>query len=69
MISITVSNPTLLFHVSCALLYSGCGGWLNLPTGIYHFQGERWYGRTKSGAFVCQKEAKSVGDRATRNGQ
>jgi hypothetical protein len=43
--------------------------WLNLPTGIYHFQGERWYGRTKSGAFVCQKEAEAVGDRATRNGQ
>jgi hypothetical protein len=21
--------------------------WLNLPTGIYHFKGERWYGCTK----------------------
>jgi hypothetical protein len=27
--------------------------WLNLPTGIYHLKGERWYGQTKSGAFVC----------------
>ena len=43
--------------------------WVNLPTGIYHFKGERWYGRTKSGAFVCQKEADQAGDRATRNGQ
>jgi len=43
--------------------------WLNLPTGIYHFKGERWYGMTKSGAFVCQKEADQAGDRATRNGQ
>jgi len=43
--------------------------WLNLPTGIYHFKGERWYGRTKSGAYVCQKEADKTGDRATRNGQ
>jgi hypothetical protein len=43
--------------------------WLNLPTGIYHFKGQRWYERTKSGAFVCEKEADQAGDRATRNGQ
>jgi hypothetical protein len=30
---------------------------LNLPSGIYHFEGQRWYGRTKSGAYVCKKEA------------
>jgi hypothetical protein len=43
--------------------------WLNLPTGIYHFKGERWYGNTKNGAFVCEQEAEKAGDRATRNGQ
>jgi hypothetical protein len=43
--------------------------WLNLPSGIYHFKGERWYGNTKSGAFVCEQEAEKAGDRATRNGQ
>jgi len=43
--------------------------WLNLPTGVYHFQGQRWYGRTKTGAYVCRKEADVAGDRATRNGQ
>lgn len=43
--------------------------WLNLPTGIYHFQGQRWYGNTKSGAYVCQGEANQAGDRATLNGQ
>lgn len=43
--------------------------WLNLPTGIYHFAGERWYGNTKNGAYACQKEADKAGDRATRNGQ
>lgn len=43
--------------------------WLNLPTGIYHFKGQRWYGRTKNGAFVCQQEADKAGDRGTRNGQ
>jgi len=43
--------------------------WLNLPTGIYHFRGERWYGRTNSGAYVCEREADAAGMRATRNGQ
>lgn len=43
--------------------------WLNVPSGIYHFKGQRWYGRTKHGAFVCKKEADQAGDRGTRNGQ
>lgn len=43
--------------------------WLNLPTGIYHFKGQRWYGATKSGAYVCKAEADKAGDRATKNGQ
>lgn len=43
--------------------------WLNLPTGVFHFKGQRWYGRTKHGAYVCKKEATTEGDRATRNGQ
>lgn len=43
--------------------------WLNLPTGIYHFKGQRWYGHTRTGAYVCRKDADKMGDRATRNGQ
>ncbi len=43
--------------------------WLNLPTGIYHFKGQRWYGNTKSGAYVCAQEADKAGDRPTHNGQ
>jgi hypothetical protein len=40
--------------------------WLNIPSNIYHYKGERWYGRTKHGAFDCEKE---TGDRASANGQ
>ncbi len=43
--------------------------WLNTASGIYHEQGMRWYGRTKQGAYVCEKEADAAGDRDTRNGQ
>ena len=37
--------------------------WQNIPTGIYHEKGTRWYGRTKNGAYVCKKEADAAGDR------
>jgi hypothetical protein len=43
--------------------------WLNIPTMIWHYKGERWYGRTKHGAYVCEKEAAAAGARATRNGE
>ena len=43
--------------------------WVNLPTGIFHYKGQRWYGITKSGAYVCKQEAVKEGDRPSRNGQ
>lgn len=43
--------------------------WLNIPTGIYHEKGMRWYGGTKHGVYVCKREADAAGDRDTRNGQ
>lgn len=43
--------------------------WLNTRTGVYHYAGQRWYGNTEYGAYVCEREAIAAGDRATRNGQ
>jgi hypothetical protein len=43
--------------------------WLNIPTHIYHMPGTRWYGATKNGMFVCEREADKAGDRQSRNGQ
>lgn len=43
--------------------------WLNLPTMIWHYKGQRWYGRTKQGTYACEKEAAAAGARATRNGE
>jgi hypothetical protein len=43
--------------------------WLNTHTGIWHFKGERWYGKTRMGAYVCEHEALRAGDRPTHNGQ
>ena len=35
--------------------------WLNISSGVYHFRGQRWYGATKNGAFVCKREADQAG--------
>jgi hypothetical protein len=43
--------------------------WLNLPTMIWHYKGQRCYANTKHGAFACEKEAGAAGARWTRNGQ
>lgn len=43
--------------------------WLNTSSGIWHLKGQRWYGRTKNGSYVCMKEASKEGYRGSRNGQ
>jgi hypothetical protein len=41
--------------------------WLDPPTRTYHYRGQRWYGSTKNGAYVCRNEAVRAGMRATRS--
>ena len=43
--------------------------WVNTRSGVYHYQGERYFGSTKEGKFICEKAALREGDRATHNGQ
>ena len=37
--------------------------WLNQNTGVYHVPGDRWYGRTKHGAYECERQAIAEGDK------
>ena len=39
----------------------------NIKSKIYHFEGTRSYGNTKSGAYMCERDANSAGMRATKN--
>jgi hypothetical protein len=41
--------------------------WVNLPTGVYHFEGDRWYGKTKTGKYMSEQAAIAAGYRAARN--
>jgi hypothetical protein len=40
--------------------------WVNLTSKIYHFAGHKSYGTTKSGAYMCEKDATSEGFRASK---
>src|ERR1700730_6864139 len=31
--------------------------WVNTATGIYHYPGTRWYGKTNQGKFMTEKDA------------
>jgi uncharacterized iron-regulated membrane protein len=40
--------------------------WVNTESGVYHKSG-RWYGKTKSGKFMTEAEAKAAGYKAAHN--
>ena len=41
--------------------------WANLKSKIYHFSGNKDYGTTKEGAYMCEKDAMAQGVRAAKN--
>jgi hypothetical protein len=72
-VSVAKAENSLSLYASESAAHQHCPHdtvvWLNLPTRIYHLKGERWYGRTKNGAYVCRSEADAAGARASLNGQ
>jgi hypothetical protein len=41
--------------------------WVNLRSKIYHFAGNKDYGNTKKGAYMCEKDTAGVGARAAKD--
>jgi hypothetical protein len=41
--------------------------WVNTDSNIYHFAGGQNYGKTKSGAYMCERDATAAGARAAKN--
>jgi hypothetical protein len=40
--------------------------WVNTATGVYHYSGTRWYGHTKQGKFMTEKDAVAQGRFSTQ---
>ena len=43
------------------------GIWVNTDSHIFHFAGHPDYGKTKQGAYMCEKDATAAGNRAAKN--
>jgi hypothetical protein len=43
--------------------------WCNTPSLVYHFQGQRYFGCTRTGKFLCEQDAVRERCRPTHNGQ
>ncbi|MGA9599685.1 MAG: hypothetical protein WBS22_05410 [Methylocystis sp.] len=41
--------------------------WANLASKVYHFYGERRYGSTRRGAYMCETDAKAAGMKPKKN--
>jgi len=42
--------------------------WVNTATGVYHREGDRWYGKTKQGKYMSEDEAVRAGYHASKEG-
>jgi hypothetical protein len=40
--------------------------WVNSTSKVYHGIGSRSYGKTKTGAYMCEKESAAAGFRAAK---
>ena len=40
--------------------------WVNTATKVYHFEGDRWYGKTKEGEWMDEPDAVKAGYRASK---
>lgn len=42
--------------------------WVNTKSGVFHHEGDRWYGKTKEGKYMTEGDAIKAGYRASKEG-
>ncbi|HTF39937.1 MAG TPA: hypothetical protein VK754_05000 [Propionibacteriaceae bacterium] len=42
--------------------------WANVKSGVFHREGEHWYGKTEQGKFMTEAEARKAGYRPAKEG-
>jgi competence protein ComEA len=40
--------------------------WVNTASGVYHYEGDQWYGNTKEGKYMTEQDAIKAGYRASK---
>jgi len=43
--------------------------WVNTDSGVYHKEGSRYYGKTKTGKYMSEADAQKAGYRVAKNGE
>lgn len=41
--------------------------WVNLSSGVYHYEGSKWYGKTKNGKYMSEADAVKAGYHPAKN--
>ena len=64
----TVAKIRSLVTVDTATTAAPAAGmvWVNLESKVYHKEGSRWYGKTKSGKYMSEADAIKAGYRAAK---
>ncbi len=64
----TVAKIRSLVTVDTATTAAPAAGmvWVNLESKVYHKEGSRWYGKTKSGKYMSESDAIKAGYRAAK---
>lgn len=62
-------NSAAMLAASPSSLHCGTQApvWANERTKVYHRQGDRLYGHTRHGGYICEQDAVRAGFRAAKN--